>query len=297
MRVIMLGTAAACPDPERNHTGVLLTTGGTNYLFDCGHGITNQMMRANVHPKDVDVVFLTHLHYDHIVDFPYFLLTSWITNRENAPTVYGPTGTQDFIDHLFEGGAFAKDIEARLGYKNRHWNKHVLRPIVHEYEPGEIFDDGNVKVTAAHVEHIPREVSPCFGLRMEDKAGKVVTFSSDTAPCENVEILAKDCDLLIHECTFPEAALEFRRTANVGTWAHTSPVQLGEIAARTGCKSLVATHVGSYDTTNPIVREMMSVHMPGEIIGPDLLDDVAADIRKSYKGDLRLAADGMRIYL
>ena len=297
MRVIMLGTAAACPDPERNHTGILLTTGGTNYLFDCGHGITNQMIRANVHPGTVDVVFLTHLHYDHIADFPYFLLTSWISNRENAPIVIGPPGTQDFIDHLFADGAFAKDIEARLAYKNRQWNKHVLRPDVREYEPGQIFEDGNVTVDACYVEHIPREISPCYGLRMEDKEGKSVVFSSDTAPCESLEEIAKDCDLLIHECTFPEAALEFRRTANVGTWSHTSPVQLGEIAARTGCKSLVATHIGSYDTINPTVRDMMSVHMPREIIGPDLMDDVAADIRKSYTGDLRLAVDGMRIYL
>ncbi len=132
---------------------------------------------------------------------------------------------------------------------------------------------------------------------MDEKGGKSVVFSGDTSPCDRLVELAKDCDLLIHECTFPEAALEFRRTANVGTWAHTSPVQLGERAVRSGCKSLIATHFGSFDTTNPVVREMMSVHMPEDIIGPDLMDDVARDIRRYYKGDLRLAVDGMRIDL
>jgi hypothetical protein len=29
------------------------------------------------------------------------MMSTWICNRELAPTVVGPTGTQDFIDHLF----------------------------------------------------------------------------------------------------------------------------------------------------------------------------------------------------
>ena len=85
MRVIMLGTAAAIPDPDRNHSSILITIQGRHYLFDCGHGATHQLIRENVIPGNVNVVFLSHLHYDHIADFPFFLLTSWITDREEAP--------------------------------------------------------------------------------------------------------------------------------------------------------------------------------------------------------------------
>ena len=42
---------------------------------------------------------------------------------------------------------------------------------------------------------------------------------------------------------------------------------------------------------------MMSVHMPRDLIGPAFMEDVVADIRRSYTGDLRLAHDGMRIDL
>ena len=42
--------------------------------------------------------------------------------------------------------------------------------------------------------------------------------------------LAKDVDLMIHECTFPESAIEFRKKANIGTWSHTSPTELGKLA-------------------------------------------------------------------
>ena len=99
---------------------------------------------------------------------------------------------------------------------------------------------------------------------------------------------------MIHECTFPESALEFAAVA-VGTWSHTSPSELGKIAKKANAKRLIATHFGSYDTCNPVVKEIMSVHMPAEIIGPDLLDEVARDIQRTYKGELRLAHDNMRI--
>ena len=72
-------------------------------------------------------------------------------------------------------------------------------------------------------------------------------------------------------------------------------LSLGEIAQKANAKRLVATHFGSYDTSNPVVREIMGVHMPKELIGPALLDEVAADIKETYSGELRLAHDNMRI--
>lgn len=297
MRIVMLGTAAAMPDPDRNHSGILITVGGRHYMFDCGHGATHQLIRSNVHPARVDTVFLSHLHYDHIADFAFFLLTTWIADRQNPPVVVGPPGTRGFVEHQFADGAFAKDIEARAAYKNRQGNMHVLKPDVRECEPGLVFEDELVRVTACYVEHIPREISPCFGLRLDTADGKSVVFSGDTAPCDRLVELAQDCDLLIHECTFPEKALEFRRKANVGTWSHTSPVELGKIAAASRCKSLVATHFASFDTTYPVLRDMLSVHMPRDLIGPGFMEDVVADIRRNYTGELRLAHDGMRIDL
>lgn len=127
--------------------------------------------------------------------------------------------------------------------------------------------------------------------------GKSVSFSGDTSPCERFIELSKDVDLMIHECTFPQSAIEHRKNIQVGTWSHTSPRELGEIASAAGAKKLVATHFGSYDTTNPIVRKIMGVHMPIDLIGPQRLDEVAADISATYKGDMRLAHDLMRIDL
>lgn len=297
MRILMLGTGAALADPDRAQSSILVTLdNGRNYLFDCGEGATRQMVRANVNPADVGWVFLSHLHFDHICGLPFFVLSSWLFSRSDAPLVLGPKGTRNYVDHLFERGAFQVDLQARSAYALRRTNIAAVRPEVREVKPGVIYEDGHVKVFAEFVEHIPREICECFGVRLEAE-GKVVAFSGDTAPCDAMVRLGRDADLLIHECTFPEAFLAHRSKSGVGTFSHTSPLELGRLATRANAKRLVATHFGHFDSTSPVIKRAAGAHLPIELMGPHMLDDVATDIRRHYGGDLMLAHDLMRIDL
>lgn len=296
IRVIMLGTGAALADPCRGHSSILVTVGDRHYLLDIGHGATRQLVRANVDPTQVSNVFISHLHFDHMEDTAYFVISTWMNNREVKPQIYGPPGTQEFVRHLLEDGAFKIDIHARAQYKQRADSMEMVRPAVHEFGPGLIFDDGVTKVYADYVEHIPSDLMHCFGFRLEAE-GKVIAFSGDTAPCEAMVRLGQDADLLIHECTFPEEALEFRRQSEIGTYAHTSPTELGKLATRARAKSVVATHFGHFDTTSPVMKRYLAKHMPIELVGPDFMESVVRDIRKHYSGPLRMAHDLMRIDL
>jgi len=124
-----------------------------------------------------------------------------------------------------------------------------------------------------------------------------VVFSGDTRPCDGIARLAHGADLLIHECTFPEAFIEHRRKSGVGTFAHTSPTELGRLACDAGVKSLVATHIGHFDSLNPVLKRAAGRHLPVELMGAHQLDAVAADIRRTYSGPLQIARDLMTIYL
>lgn len=297
MRVILLGTGAALPDPDRCHTSILVTLGsGRHLLLDCGHGATRQMMRVDVNPADVAHLLLTHLHHDHVCELPFFVISGWMLSRKGALDIRGPAGTRKLVGHLFEGGAFDADIRARSAYPLRMANIEAIRPRVTEYEAGVIFEDDEIKVTAEHVEHIPRQISSCYGFRIEAD-GKVVTFSGDTAPCDAIATLSRDADLLIHECTFTEAFIEHRRKSQVGTFAHTSPTELGELAATCRVKRLVATHIGHVDSLNPVLKRAAVKHMPVELMGPHQIDDFVRDIRRTYDGPLQIAHDLMRIDL
>ena len=291
----MLGTGAAFPDPDRSQSGILVTlNNGATYLFDCGAGTTHNMVRANTNPADVTAVFLTHLHHDHICDFPLFAITGWMWDRKMPPIVLGPKGTKNFCNHLFEGGAFDADFRARGDYPLRQKNLNAIRPDVREVSPGLAYEDENVKIYCDYVEHIPREISECYGIRFEAE-GKVIAFSGDTKPCENMIKLAMDVDILFHECTFPESFIEFRRLSGVGTHAHTSPRELGEIAAKAKVKKLVATHFGHFESTNQVIKNAAKNHMPVNEMGPHVMDEVVKDIKNNYDGPLQIAYDLLRI--
>jgi ribonuclease Z len=295
MKITMLGTGAALPDPDRAQSGILITLdNGRNFLLDCGAGTTRHMVKANVNPADVEVVFLTHLHHDHICDFPLFAISGWMWDRPNSPIVLGPIGTRNFCEKLFEGGAFDTDFKARSGYPRRQANLAAVRPDVREVRAGLAYEDKDIRIHCDLVDHIPPEICECFGVRIEAD-GKVVAFSGDTAPCDSMVRLARDADVLIHECTFPEAFIEHRRKSKVGTFSHTSPTELGKIAVRANVKSLVATHFGHFESLNPVIQRASAHHMPIELMGPAMMDDVVRDIRKHYAGPLRTAHDLMRM--
>jgi ribonuclease Z len=297
VKITMLGTGAALPDPERGQSAVLVSTNaGKHYLFDCGEGATRQMVRANINPADVGLVFLTHLHHDHISDFPYFVISSWMLNRKGSPILLGPKGTKNFVNHLFEDGAYRADFMARSAYPVRKENIDAVRPDVREIAPGVVFEDSDIRITALHVDHLPHEICECFGVRIEAD-GKVVAFSGDTKPCAAMVELARDADLLIHECTFPQTFIDHRARSGVGTFSHTSPLGLGLIAAEAKVKSVVATHFGHFDSTSPVLKRAAGKHLPVELMGPHLMEDVVTDIRRNYRGPLRLAHDLMRIDL
>lgn len=290
MKITLLGTGAALIDPDRAHTSIAVQIAEKTYLLDIGTGATRHMIGATIDPLSVEALFLTHLHFDHIADLPVFVIGSWMSGKTGAPVIYGPNGTKEMVAHLFEGGAFDVDIRARANYKQRQGNLEVLKPEVRPINPGTIFEDDRVKITAMPVDHIPPDICECYGLKLESD-GKTVVFSSDTKALPRMVEFAENADLLIHEATFPEAAIEYRAKNGIGTFSHTSPRELGRIARDAGVKSLIATHIGHWDSTNPIVRKLAAQHMPVEIMGPQLLDQVIEDIRETYSGPIQIARD------
>ncbi len=295
MRVILLGTGAALPDPDRCHTSILIKLeNGRHFLLDCGHGATRQLMKIDVNPADIESLFLTHLHHDHVCDLPFFVISGWMLSRAGSLQIYGPAGTKQLVGHLFEGGAFDADIKARASYPARQANIEAVRPLVSEYGDGIVFRDSDIKVTAEAVDHIPRDISPCFGFRIEAE-NKVIVFSGDTRPCEGIARLASKADLLIHECTFTNDFIEHRKKSGVGTFAHTSPADLGRLAAAANARSVIATHIGHVDSVNPVLKRAAGKHLPVELMGPHQIDEFVRQIRCTYSGPLRIAHDLMSV--
>ena len=88
---LFLGTAGSAPTARRGLPATLVRRGGDRLLFDCGEGTQRQLVRS-IGLVELEEVFLTHFHADHVLGLPGMLKTFSLRQRERPLTVYGPRG-------------------------------------------------------------------------------------------------------------------------------------------------------------------------------------------------------------
>jgi ribonuclease Z len=269
IKVTLLGTGGVAPVMNRFGTSTLVEAGGHKYLFDAGRGALLRLTQIGVRWQDIDGVFLTHLHSDHVVGFPDLLLTGWLVNGRNRPLrVWGPKGTESMVSHL--GSAFEADVRHRVVDDRASAEGIVV--YAKDITEGIVRRDGDVAIIAFEVDHAPD--MPAFGYRI-DYRGRSVVLSGDTRVSENLIRHSTGVDLLIHEVavrsTFERAGMP-AGGVNAVMALHVSPQQAGEIFARTKPKLAVYSHIGLSAATEqdviPPTREKYSGRVE---LGEDLM--------------------------
>src|SRR5882672_3509066 len=99
LSVIFLGTGGSVPSARRSTASVLIARGGERLMFDCGEGTQRQLQRS-LGLAQVDEIYLTHFHADHILGLPGLLKTYDLTDRNRPLVVYGPPGLKELFGVL-----------------------------------------------------------------------------------------------------------------------------------------------------------------------------------------------------
>ena len=242
-QVVLLGTGTPNAEPDRAGSALAIVVNDTPYLVDAGPGIVRRANEAfekgveGLAVSNLSTVFLTHLHTDHTVGLPDLIYTPWVLERESPIVIIGPAGTEAMAEHLVL--AYQGDVRVRVeGLEPANPTGHQVD--ARDVEPGVVFQDGNVKVTAFDVSH--GEWSQAFGYRFETP-DRTVVVSGDTRPVESIVEFCSGCDILVHE-VYSQARWELRREdwKRYHAASHTSGVELGELAARADPALLVLTH-------------------------------------------------------
>src|SRR3954451_24534592 len=97
--VLFVGTAGSVPTARRGLPSILVRRGGERLLFDCGEGTQRQLVRS-VGLVELEEIFLTHFHADHVLGLPGMLKTFSLRQRERPLTVYGPPGLERMLAGL-----------------------------------------------------------------------------------------------------------------------------------------------------------------------------------------------------
>ena len=279
-RVTLLGTGSPAPVMRRFGPGVLVQAGGKTLLFDAGRGGTQRLMQLGLRLGQVDALFLTHLHSDHVVGIPDLWLTGWLeasyAQRKGPFVVYGPAGSKGLMDGLAQ--AYAWDIKARIA--DQGLKPEAIRAEVTEVVEGVVYEQAGVKVRAIEVDH-GELLKPAFGYRVE-YAGRSVTISGDTRFSENLIKHAAGTDLLIHQVAAASDELLKLPTFKVILAHHTQPEEAATVFNRVKPKLAVYYHFVLLGTPAiPAVTEQQ----------------VFDATRKTYAGPLLIGEDLMAFRL
>ena len=238
MQVIILGSGSPIPAPDRAGPSTLVRTSVGDLLFDAGRGVLLRATAAMSGALSFKAVFLTHLHSDHVTDLNDLITTRWAMSFQPTPlTVIGPAGTATLVART--EAMLAQDIGYRLAHhENLSWNPDTQ---VTEVSEGIVFEEGDVRVTAAPTDHAP--VHPTVAFRIDD-GGRSVVIAGDTVPCEGLDRLAAGADALVHTVIRRDQieALGIPRLIDVLDYHSTVP-QAGTTAERAGVGTLVLTHM------------------------------------------------------
>jgi ribonuclease Z len=311
LSVIFLGTGGSVPSARRSTASVLIARGGERLLFDCGEGTQRQMQRSTGLVQ-VDEIYLTHFHADHILGLPGLLKTYDLTDRERPLRVCGPPGLRELfavlkplvgrlgfdldLVELPPGEAIPHDgyeVQAFEAAHNARANGYAL---IEAERPGR-FDPA--AAIAAGVQEGPafaalqrgEEVTGANGpvgpgqVMGPSRAGRAIVLTGDTAPSPATVAAAADAELLIHDSSFTEE--ETQRAAETG---HSTVEQAAAVAAEAHVKMLALVHISSRYHVGTVLEDARDLFEP--TIAPRDFDIV--EIPFPERGEPHLVPNGAR---
>jgi ribonuclease BN (tRNA processing enzyme) len=251
VRLTVLGTGTIALSPDRSCSGYFIEAGTAKLLMDCGSGTSRRLAELGIPWQSITHVALTHFHIDHHADLPTILF-AWkygqLPPRSAPIEIIGPVGTKGLLERL--AAAYGEWV-LKPGYEVR----------VTELEPGASVDLGGAMLSCTKVPHTPESVAYSI---VEGKHRLV--YSGDTGVDPAFADWARGCDLLVLECSLPQA---------MAIPEHLTPEQCGEMARLAEPGMLALTHL----------------YPPVEAL------DIAAIVAASYGGPVVIARDGWRTTL
>jgi ribonuclease Z len=253
VNVTFLGTGGAFSAGRRTNLALLIESDGFRMLVETGPMIVEQLNRVGLRSSDVDRLFVSHRHGDHVLGFPMLAL-----NRIQAPGplhVYAGLSTISSL-RILSALAFSSLSPDRLDLQ---WHS------LSEEGPDETELPLGVKLRTVVVDH-PPDV-PTLAARWDFADGPSVTFITDTRPTGVGVELARGSDLLIHEASF-SALLE--PEANAGEHYHSTAEQAGAVAREAGCPRVALVHLGPEIGEHPdVLIEEARADSDLEVIVPE----------------------------
>jgi len=285
LSLFFVGTAGSVPTARRGLPALLLRRGADRILFDCGEGTQRQLLRS-VGLMDLTDVFITHFHADHWLGLPGMLKTFDLRAREKPLTIYGPPGLAKLLGsvrHVWGGIGYEVEIVELNDDEVVERDDYVIEPfpVAHRgaaYGYAVIEDDRPGRFDATLAEQLGVKPGPDFGRLQrgeivngvrpeqvigEDRRGRKLVLSGDTAPSDVLVEVAHRADLLVHEATFTREEAERARETR-----HSTAEQAAKAAQEAEVRMLALVHLSTRYGGREIREEACAI-FPATVVPRD----------------------------
>ena len=216
MKLTILGSGTAAPLLDRNCAGYLLEVAGKKLLLDSGAGTIRRLLELKIDLFEIEHIFYTHLHNDHISDLGAII---WSNNyggaRKKALSLYGPQGFKNYYNILIKKLLKPHKLNFRINLKE-------LR--------NSIIKIKNVTIKTSPTIHSTTSKSIIYRIEHQNKS---LVYTGDTDYCRETIQAAKNTDVLLIECSLPD---------NKKAEGHLTPSLVGKIAEKANAKTLILSH-------------------------------------------------------
>lgn len=259
MQLIVLGSGTSVFHPRRASAGFWLETNEGSVLLDCSADAPHRMAQENLDWPTLDAIWISHLHLDHCAGLAPFLFgIKWapgIGDRKKPLRIFGCEGIEKLL----------KAIDDAQNYKLFDQSFAIE---IHEFAPTEEGHTFNLfaglKTEIISTPHRAESLA----IRLTDRSGASIVYSSDTGFSEALAGFAHGADLLILECSF------YR---DKPTRKHLELADAMRIAKFAGPKQLMLTHL--YPEWDDVDLEAEAKNLwPGETIAA--YDGLRLEIKK-----------------
>ncbi len=287
LHVGLCGAGSPFPDDLRLGPCTAVLAGKRLFIFDAGSGSTRNIGKLGFLAGQVEAIFLTHFHSDHIDGLGELLLQRWVQGGHEQPVpVVGPTGVQQVVDGL--ATVYAMD----RGYRVAHHGERVVPAggfgaTARSFDgsaPVVLLKEGELEISAFPVSHDPAHPAVGYRIRYRDRS---VVLSGDTRKSDSVLQAARGADLLVHEALSARMVDVLRQAAQAGKRErlvkifedikdyHASPEEAAETARDAGVRYLLLSHI--VPTIPPL---------------PGLEDYFLGDAPRLFNGPVKVGRDG-----
>jgi ribonuclease BN (tRNA processing enzyme) len=252
LKLTVLGSGTSVPHPRRSAPANWVEAAGGTLLLDISGPAVHRMAEEGCDWANLDAIWVSHFHLDHAGGLAPFLFGTKYApqtrERKKPLFVYGPRGTRKLLEEF--------DAANSYGLFEQPFPLEVR-----EVSPRSRFElCGSLRAETFSTPHTRESLA----IRITDRDGASLVYTSDTGPNEALAAFARDAGLLLIECSF-------FRSKPIKT--HLELEDAMTIAARARARRVVLTHL--YPEWDRI--------------------DIAAEARRLWDGEVLEAHDGLRV--